>query len=141
MARQILRVILYTDIYTYIQVGLLFAMVCTIMDVCAQIGGASKAGLKNAKSIKHKRKAKKEKETSSPRDLLGDLSAALGRRRKALSGKDRSARDREEKRDEHNLGGGSMMDNISKMIPPPPSSTSTLGMGESGKGIEDSGAW
>lgn len=103
-------------------------------------GGASKAGLKNAKAIKHKRKAKKEeKEISSPGDLLGDLSAALGRRRKALSGKDKAAREREEKREDHNLGGGAMMDNISKMIPPPPSSTS--GLESSGKNIEDSGAW
>lgn len=83
-------------------------------------GGASKAGLKDAKSKKHKRKAKKEEaESSSPGDLLGDLSAALGRRRKAMSGKDKP-REKEERKEDHNLGGGSMMDNISKMIPAPP---------------------
>lgn len=83
-------------------------------------GGASKAGLKDSKHRKHKRKAKKEEaEEESPQDLLTDLSAALGRRRKAMSGKDKP-REREEKREEHTLGGGSMMDNISKMIPAPP---------------------
>ena len=104
-------------------------------------GGASKAGLKNAKALKHKRKAKKEEEKaiSSPGDLLGDLSAALGRRRKALSGKDKLAREEREKKEDHNLGGGSMMDNISKMIPPPPSGPG--GDDDSDGEIEESGAW
>ena len=100
------------------------------------VGGASKAGLKNSKSMKHKRKAKKEKDSSSPGDLLGDLSAALGRRRKALSGKDRLAKEKEKK--DHNLGGGAMMDNISRMIPPP---LSARGGDTPDRDIEESGAW
>ena len=87
--------------------------------------------------MKHKRKAKKEtKAASSPGDLLGDLSAALGRRRKAMSGKDKS-REKEERKEEHNLGGGSMMDNISKMIPAPPSGESKTATEEE----SDEGAW
>ena len=78
-------------------------------------GGASKAGLKSAKERKRERKAKKEAVASTGGDLLGDLTAALGRRRKAMSGKDREKK--EERREDHSLGGGSMMDNISKMIP------------------------
>lgn len=86
------------------------------------VGGASKAGLKKAKDRKMKRKAKKEEAaeiSSGGGDLLGDLSAALGRRRKAMSGKDKDTK-RDEKKEDHNLGGGSMMDNISRMIPAPP---------------------
>ena len=78
-------------------------------------------------------------EDSSPASLLGDLSAALGRRRKAMSGKDKP-REREERKEDHSLGGGSMMDNISKMIPAPPGSS---GLGET-ESVEDSyeeGAW
>ncbi len=73
---------------------------------------------------------------SSPGDMLGDLSAALGRRRKAMSGKDKP-REREEKK-EHNLGGGSMMDNISKMIPSPMNADASDNDDNS---IEGSGAW
>lgn len=88
-------------------------------------GGASKAGLKSAKNRKQERKAKKEgaaEISSGGGDLLGDLSAALGRRRKAMSGKDKDRGDnkKDEKKEDHNLGGGSMMDNISRMIPAPP---------------------
>lgn len=102
-------------------------------------GGASKAGLKDAKERKHKRKARKEeqKEESSPGDLLTDLSAALGRRRKAMSGKDKP-REREREKEDHSLGGGSMMDNISRMIPAPPSSSQ---MEESIEEHSDEGAW
>ena len=46
---------------------------------------------------------------------MGDLSAALGRRRKAMSGKDKESR--KEKKEEHSLGGGSMLDKMSRMIP------------------------
>lgn len=65
-------------------------------------------------------------------DLLTDLSAALGRRRKAMSGKEKErmeerkdkvreerAREREDREESHNLGGGTMMDNISRLIPAP----------------------
>ena len=100
---------------------------------------ASKAGLKDAKNRKQKskRKAKKEEqEEESPQDLLGDLSAALGRRRKAMSGKDKP-REREEKKEEHSLGGGSMMDNISKMIPAPPKTIPE----EDNQDSDDEGAW
>ncbi len=86
----------------------------SLMDAIRQAGGAGKAGLKNAKSKKSQRKAKKEVE-ESPADLLGDLSAVLGRRRKALSGRDKSAAG-----DTPSSGGGGMMDKISAMIPPPP---------------------
>ena len=46
---------------------------------------------------------------------MGDLSAALGRRRKAMSGKEKE--NRKEKKEDHKLGGGSMLDNMSRMIP------------------------
>lgn len=37
-----------------------------------------------------------------------------------MSGKDKPReRERDERKEEHSLGGGSMMDNISKMIPGP----------------------
>ena len=101
----------------------------TLMDAIRKAGGADKAGLKSAKERKKERKAKKEETTDSPGDLLSDLSAALGRRRKALSGKD--------KKDEApSLGGGSMMDKISAMIPPPPPPAEGGGdkLAESGEG-------
>ena len=86
----------------------------SLMDAIRKAGGTSKAGLKNSKQRKKERKQKKE-EADSPGDLLGDLSAALGRRRKAMSGSGRDKKD-----DAPSLGGGSMMDKISAMIPPPP---------------------
>ena len=100
-------------------------VLCVCMYVRLVPGGASKAGLKKAKDRKQERKAKKEEAaeiSSGGGDLLSDLSAALGRRRKAMSGKDkdRDSGRREEKKDDHSLGGGSMMDNISRMIPAPP---------------------
>lgn len=107
--------------------------------VVTHSGGASKAGLKDAKSRKHKRKAKKEEtEESSPGNLLTDLSAALGRRRKAMSGKDNKPREREERKEDHSLGGGSMMDNISKMIPAPPSAQREESTEDHS---DDEGAW
>ena len=65
------------------------------------------------------RKAKKQEVSDSGGggDLLGDLSAALGRRRKAMSGKDKERKEKSAPKEEHSLGGGSMMDNISRMIP------------------------
>lgn len=84
----------------------------SLMDAIRKAGGASKAGLKSSKERKKERKQKKE-EADSPGDLLTDLSAALGRRRKAMSGGGK-------KDDAPSLGGGSMMDKISAMIPPPP---------------------
>ena len=100
----------------------------SLMDAIRKAGGASKAGLKNAKQRKKERKQKKE-EAESPGDLLSDLSAALGRRRKAMSGKDK-------KDDAPSLGGGSMMDKISAMIPPPPApgEGDSDGFAESGEG-------
>ena len=73
------------------------------------------------------RKGMKEEESSG--DLFSDLSAALGRRRKAMSGKDK-------KDDAPSLGGGSMMDKISAMIPPPPAPREGVsdGFSESGDG-------
>lgn len=82
------------------------------MDAIRKAGGAGKAGLKIGKNRKQARKAKKEEVKSSPGDLLGDLSAALGRRRKAMSGK-------EKREDTHSTGGGTMMDKVAAMIPPP----------------------
>ncbi len=90
-----------------------------LMAAIRKAGGAQKAGLKDAKKTKHQRKAKKEEEQSEG-DLLGDLSAALTRRRKAMSGRDKERVKEEKKEEDHSLGGGSMMDNISRMIPPPP---------------------
>lgn len=89
----------------------------SLMEAIRNAGGASKAGLKNSKGRKKQRKAKKEEisESGGGSDLLGDLSAALGRRRKAMSGKDKE--DRKEKKEEHSLGGGSMLDKMSRMIP------------------------
>lgn len=80
-------------------------------------GGASKAGLKNAKERKRERKAKKEEEAPTGGDLLGDLTAALGRRRTAMSGRNKDKDEKKRDKEEHSLGGGSMMDNISRMIP------------------------
>ncbi len=78
------------------------------------------------------RKAKKEDITDSGGggDLLGDLSAALGRRRKAMSGKDKE--NRRDKKEEHSLGGGSMLDKMSNMIP-------TLNVAEGAKEDSDDG--
>ena len=89
--------------------------------VSSLTGGAGKAGLTDPKHRKHERKAKKETPAESTGgDLLGDLSAALGRRRKAMSGKEKKEERREEKtKEDHSLGGGSMMDNISRLIPSP----------------------
>ena len=123
----------YTKPYPYIFLHYSYFSVKTL-SVCLRAGGASKAGLKSVKNKKHERKAhKKEVEAAAEEgDLLSDLSAALTRRRKAMSGKEKEER-REERRDEqpHNLGGGSMMDNISRMIPPP----SAMGR-DDGKGHE-----
>ncbi len=93
-----------------------------LMAAIRKAGGAGKAGLKDAKSKKHRRKAKKEEEIpESGGDLLNDLSAALTRRRKAMSGgRDKEKERKEERKEDHTLGGGSMMDNISRMIPAPP---------------------
>ena len=103
-----------------------------LMDAIRKAGGASKAGLKKAKDRKQERKAKKEA-TESPMDLLGDLSAALGRRRKAMSGRDK-------KEDVPSTGGGSMMDKISAMIPPPPPPGGGGGGDDSGDS-EEGGEW
>ena len=110
------------------------------LSLCLSVGGASKAGLKSVKHKKHGRKAhKKEVEAAAGEgDLLSDLSAALGRRRKAMSGKEKEER-RDERRDEqpHNLGGGSMMDNISRMIPPP----SAMGRDDGKRNESDEVEW
>ena len=56
------------------------------MEAIRNAGGADKAGLKDAVNRKLERKAKKEEEamdTGGGGNLLDDLSAALGRRRKA----------------------------------------------------------
>ena len=87
-----------------------------VLNVALCAGGASKAGLKNAKQRKRERKAKKEEVVPAGGDLLGDLTAALGRRRTAMSGKNKEKKE-ERHTEQHSLGGGSMMDNISKMIP------------------------
>lgn len=107
------------------------------MEAIRKAGGASKAGLKSAKD--KKRKAKKEKEdipaSSSPGDLLGDLSAALGRRRKAMSGNTKRGEDAP------NTGGGSMMDKIAAMIPPPPPPGGGGGDSDDGGSDEGEGEW
>ena len=101
--------------------------------VCVYAGGASKAGLKSAKQMKKERKAKKEEEAPAGGDLLGDLTAALGRRRTAMSGRNKDKREERKDKEEHSLGGGSMMDNISKMIPVT-GKLQTEGSGEEGEG-------
>ena len=64
-----------------------------LMEAIRKAGGTEKAGLKSAKERKRRRKAKKEEEdavpaaSSGPGDLLGDLHAALTRRRKGISGR------------------------------------------------------
>ena len=82
-------------------------------------------GLKSAKDKKQERKDKKEEVVESGGDLLSDLSVALGRRRKATSGKEKRkqeieerAKEWEDREESHSLGGGTMMDNISCLIPP-----------------------
>ena len=83
-------------------------------------------GLKSAKDKKQERKAKREEVVESAGDLLSDLSVALGRKRKATSGKEKKrmeemekqAREWEDREESHSLGGGTMMDNISCLIPP-----------------------
>lgn len=67
----------------------------TLMEAIRKAGGTEKAGLKSAKERKRRRKAKKEEEDEVPAatsgggggDLLGDLHAALSRRRKGISGR------------------------------------------------------
>jgi len=66
----------------------------TLMEAIRKAGGTEKAGLKSAKERKRRRKAKKEEEDQVPAatggdggDLLGDLHAALSRRRKGISGR------------------------------------------------------
>ena len=104
--------------------------------MCSHTGGASKAGLKDSDSRKQKRKKKEEVEEASPGDLLGDLSAALGRRRKAMSGKDKpKERERDDRKEDPGLGGGSMMDNISRMIPAPKNLEASI------EEQSDEGAW
>ena len=78
----------------------------TLMEAIRKAGGTDKAGLKSAKERKRRRKAKKEEENEVPAatgggggDLLGDLHAALTRRRKGISG-------RQDKDDLPNTGKG-----------------------------------
>ena len=66
----------------------------TLMEAIRKAGGTEKAGLKSAKERKRRRKAKKEEDQvpaagggGSGGDLLGDLHAALSRRRKGISGR------------------------------------------------------
>ena len=67
----------------------------TLMEAIRKAGGTEKAGLKSATERKRRRKAKKEEEDAVPAasggdgggDLLGDLHAALTRRRKGISGR------------------------------------------------------
>lgn len=55
-----------------------------------------------------------------------------------MSGKDKpKEKEREDKKD-HNLGGGSMMDNISRMIPAPPNAQRGM---EDSMEQSDEGAW
>ena len=64
-----------------------------LMEAIRKAGGTGKAGLKNAKERKRRRKAKKEEDavpaasSEGGGDLLGDLHAALTRRRKGISGR------------------------------------------------------
>ena len=66
-----------------------------LMEAIRKAGGTEKAGLKNAKERKRRRKAKKVEEDAVPAatggsgggNLLGDLHAALSRRRKGISGR------------------------------------------------------
>ena len=89
-------------------------------DLMAAIRNAGGTKALKEKDRKQERKARKEKEAEKAQqgggDLLSDLSAVLGRRRKAISG----GRGDSKKDDSHNLGGPSIMDNMSKLIPPPP---------------------
>ena len=63
------------------------------MEAIRKAGGTKKAGLKTAKERKRRRKAKKEEDavpaasSGGGGDLLGDLHAALTRRRKGISGR------------------------------------------------------
>ena len=92
-----------------------------LMQAIRAAGGTDNAGLKKATERKMKKKKKKEEEETISSggggvDLMGDLRNALQRRRIGISGK----QGKEEKTEQADLGGGSMMNNISAMIPPPP---------------------
>ena len=53
-----------------------------------------------------------------------------------MSGKEKP-REREERKEDHSLGGGSMMDNISRMIPAPPGANDV----DEDSGGEEDGTW
>nr|WAW84867.1 WASH [Halisarca dujardinii] len=87
----------------------------SLMEAIRAAGGT---GLNKANKRKMKKKKEKEAEetvaTGGEVNLMSDLAKALVRRRKGISGK----QDREEKSEpQHDLGGSSMMNNISSLIP------------------------
>ena len=108
-----------------------------LMKAIRAAGGTDNAGLKKATQRKMKKKKQKEEEETVASgggggvDLMGDLKTALLRRRIGISGK----QGKEEKAEQHDMGGGTMMNNISAMIPPPPQ------VGDSGSDSDNNPDW
>ena len=107
-----------------------------LMQAIREAGGTKAAGLKKATERKMEKKKKKEEEetmaASGGGDLMSALKSALNRRRKGISGK--QGKEGADGTESHDVGGGSMMNKISHMIPPPqPGSDS----GSEGEGWED----
>lgn len=58
-----------------------------------------------------------------------------------MSGKEKERKEERREREDHSLGGGSMMDNISKMIPAPLSSSSSKHGTAADHGSGEEGDW
>ena len=110
-----------------------------LMRAIRQAGGTKNAGLKKATERRMERKKIKEEEDtvavgSGGGDLMSDLRSALFRRRKGISGK--QGKDTAES-ETHDVGGGSMMNKVSAMIPTP----GEMDDDDSGSGSDTAGNW
>lgn len=108
-----------------------------LMQAIRKAGGTKNAGLRKATERRmEKKKIKEEEDTvavgSGGGDLMSDLRSALFRRRKGISGK----QDKDEA-ETHDVGGGSMMNKVSAMIPSP----GQVDNDDSGSGSDSAGHW
>lgn len=109
-----------------------------LMKAIRKAGGMKSAGLKKATERRMERKKIKEEEDTvavdtGGGDLMSDLRSALFRRRKGISGK--QGKDAAEA-ETHDVGGGSMMNKVSAMIPSPEQVDD-----DSGSGSDSAGHW
>lgn len=108
-----------------------------LMNAIRKAGGTKNAGLKKATERRmEKKKIKEEEDTVAVGggDLMSDLRSALFRRRKGISGKQGNDASEAEG---HDVGGGSMMNKVSAMIPSP----EQLDDDDSGSGSDSAGHW